>query len=482
MSSVKAKLEQVAASGQAKDRATQYRQVLEGILSAASASGHMGTLTADLHEFLGHAVQESLGLVLSRQLLQDFTTLFAEWAKDKAEAEGETIKGVWTFALAKMTPRLVAFDEQVRASLAVLAQPAQPCQPCHPWSAACTWPSVAMRPADGQRRLADRPTVRPTDRCVGAHGALSNKQISQAREHLAQIYEDEEEWTQAAKVLQEIPLDSGHRAISQDYKLRIYIHIASLLLEDEDAVSAEAYINRASLILPDSNDKLMQLRFRACQARSLDFRRMFLPAASKLLALSYDSDMADSERMSALVQAVTCTVLAGAGPQRTRMLATLYKDERVRERPELKTGGLFAILEKMYLGRVLRAPEVQEFAATLKPHQLARVSDDMTVLDRAVIEHNLLSASHLYNNISFGELGSLLAISADQAEAIATKMMGEGRLVGSLDRIDKLLYFTSSHVMPTWDAHVAGVCHQLEGIMDIVKEAHPDWVAQTLAH
>jgi hypothetical protein len=33
-----------------------------------------------------------------------------------------------------------------------------------------------------------------------------------------------------------------------------------------------------------------------------------------------------------------------------------------------------------------------------------------TILDRAVIEHNLLSASKLYNNISFEELGSLLEI------------------------------------------------------------------------
>ena len=33
-----------------------------------------------------------------------------------------------------------------------------------------------------------------------------------------------------------------------------------------------------------------------------------------------------------------------------------------------------------------------------------------TIVDRAVIEHNLLSASKLYNNISFTELGALLEI------------------------------------------------------------------------
>src|SRR5690242_10588619 len=90
--------------------------------------------------------------------------------------------------------------------------------------------------------------------------------------------------------------------------------------------------------------------------------------------------------------AITCAVLAGAGPQRSRMLATLYKDERVQRLPH------FSILEKMYLDRVLRPNEVKGFAETLKDHQKARLADGTTVLDRAVIEHNLLSASMIYNN------------------------------------------------------------------------------------
>lgn len=42
-----------------------------------------------------------------------------------------------------------------------------------------------------------------------------------------------------------------------------------------------------------------------------------------------------------------------------------------------------------------------------------------TILDRAVIEHNLLSASKLYNNISFDELGTLLEIPARKVESWA---------------------------------------------------------------
>ena len=59
----------------------------------------------------------------------------------------------------------------------------------------------------------------------------------------------------------------------------------------------------------------------------------------------------------------------------------------------------------MYLERILRKAEVDAFAEGLMPHQMATLADGTTVLDRAVTEHNLLSASKLYNNISFGGAG-----------------------------------------------------------------------------
>lgn len=50
----------------------------------------------------------------------------------------------------------------------------------------------------------------------------------------------------------------------------------------------------------------------------------------------------------ALNNAITCTILAAAGPQRSRMLSQLYKDERSASLP------VFPFLEKVYLERILR--------------------------------------------------------------------------------------------------------------------------------
>ena len=45
--------------------------------------------------------------------------------------------------------------------------------------------------------------------------------------------------------------------------------------------------------------------------------------------------------------------------------------------------------------RILRQAEVDSFAATLRPHQLAITADGSTVLARSVLEQDLLSASKL---------------------------------------------------------------------------------------
>ena len=64
-----------------------------------------------------------------------------------------------------------------------------------------------------------------------------------------------------------------------------------------------------------------------------------------------------------------------------------------------------------------------------------------TVLDRAVMEHNLLASSKIYNNITFRGLGALLDLTPGAAETMARKMIEQGRLRGFIDQVDKLIWF-----------------------------------------
>lgn len=228
-----------------------------------------------------------------------------------------------------------------------------------------------------------------------------------------------------------------HRQYTVDYKLETYLKIARLFLEEDDPIQAEAYINRASLLQADTKFEKLSILYKVCYARVLDYRRKFIEAAQRYNELSYRTIVDEDERMNALKKALICTILASAGQQRSRMLATLFKDERCQHLPA------YSILEKMYLERIIRRSDLQEFEALLQPHQKATTLDGTTILDRAVFEHNLLSASKLYNNITFVELGALLEILPTKAERIASQMITESRMNGYIDQIDGIVHFES---------------------------------------
>jgi len=287
------------------------------------------------------------------------------------------------------------------------------------------------------------------------------EQVTVIRQNLANIYEKEEEWKEAARVLIGIPLDSSQRVLEPEYKVNIYVKIAQLFLEDDESVQAEAYINRAAELIHQCKDEMLKLRYKVCFARIMDYKRQFMKAALRYYELS--QIVPESERFEALQYSIICAILAAAGPQRSRMLSTLYKDERSSK------ADVFPILEKMYLERILRKPEVEKFSKELKPHQVAITADGSTVLDRAVIEHNLLSASKLYNNISFLELGALLDISPEKAEKVASRMMVEERLRGSIDQIEGLVVFENAQESLTqWDNRIASACNSVNNILEVV--------------
>ncbi|KAM1388037.1 hypothetical protein ACFX2I_016208 [Malus domestica] len=308
-----------------------------------------------------------------------------------------------------------------------------------------------------------------------AHYALSQirvvsfeEQVMIIREKVAELYESEQQWSKAAQMLSGINLDSGTRAVDDTFKLSKCVQIARLYLEDDDAVNAEAFIHKASFLITTIQHEVLTLEYKICYARILDLKRRFSEAALRYYDFSQiekrqigDQEIDEEALEQALSAAVTCTILAAAGPQRSRVLATLYKDERCSK---LK---IYPILQKVYLERILRKPEIEAFAEELKPHQKALLPDNFTVLDRAMIEHNLLSASKLYTNISFEELGTLLGIEPHKAEKIASKMIYEDRMRGSIDQVEAVIHFQDdSEELQQWDQQIVGLCQALNDVLD----------------
>ncbi|CAN1323450.1 COP9 signalosome complex subunit 4 [Linum perenne] len=307
-------------------------------------------------KFIDHMLSDDVPLVVSRQLLQTF-------AQELGRLQPQAQKDIAHYTLTQIQPRVVSFEEQVLI----------------------------------------------------------------IREKLAELYESEQQWSRAAQMLSGIDLDSGMRVIDDTYRLSKCVQIARLYLEDDDAVNAEAFINKASFLVSNSQHEVLNLQYKVCYARILDLKRKFLEAALRYYDISQiekrqigDETIDEDALEQALTAAVTCTILAAAGPQRSRVLATLYKDERCSK---LK---IYPILQKVYLERILRKPEIDAFSEELKPHQ---------------------------------------------AEKIASRMICEDRMRGSIDQVEAVIHFEDdTEELQQWDQQISGLCQALNDVLDCMAK------------
>ncbi|KAL9111991.1 MAG: hypothetical protein Q9227_003611 [Pyrenula ochraceoflavens] len=329
--------------------------------------------------------------------------------------------------------------------------------------------------------------------CLQSSTATYDEQEYRLRESLASTYEKEEENATAARVLSAMSLER----VPDPSKVQIWIRIVRNYLEADDTVSAETFLNRIknlpSATSTFSSNPDLKLHYQLSQARILDSRRKFLDASAEYYNVSLSPTVAEDDRLQALSASITAAVLAPAGPQRSRALAKLYKDDRSSGTEE------FSILEKMFLDRLLSPGEVDAFAAKLQPHQLAQTADGSTVLAKAVVEHNLLAASKLYETISTDALGLLLGLkdtpgketAAEKAEDYAARMFEQGRLKGVIDQIQGVIAFEGEGIgvawergreVKVWDNGVREIVEMVEQCAAGVVDAFPELTAESMVY
>ena len=99
------------------------------------------------------------------------------------------------------------------------------------------------------------------------------------RTRLAEELEEGHEWVAAAKVLSQIPLDSGQKQYGKETKQEINMKIGRLYLEAEEYIEAENYIQRVGMLIDESTLEEFRIQHSAAFARIQDFRRKYIEAA-----------------------------------------------------------------------------------------------------------------------------------------------------------------------------------------------------------
>jgi COP9 signalosome complex subunit 4 len=149
----------------------------------------------------------------------------------------------------------------------------------------------------------------------------------------------------------------------------------------------------------------------------------------------------------------------------------IYKDGRLPQLdgiPQFETHS--TILKKMYTNQILGKEELTKFESSLQPHQKAIMGDGLTIMERGVVEHNMIAVSKIYQSIYVSELANVLGVAEDKAEKIAAGMIMDGSLNGSIDQVDGLVEFQSddsAHI--TWDKSISSFCVELNRVTDAIQ-------------
>jgi len=304
------------------------------------------------------------------------------------------------------------------------------------------------------------------------------------RDLLFNHYSVEQDFKSAAMVLSSLNMENTSKAWSVDDKADIYVKVAETFLADDEssADQAEIFVQKASALMNDvsstTQGKVIHLRYKTTHARVLDANRKFVDAAMRYFELSITPretvellNLNLDDLLEFLGKAVTCVVLGKAGPQRSRVLGVLYKDDRLRQlelMPKYATHA--SILTKMYAEQLLRRDEFTAFEDSLAEHQRAQTADGFTFPEKAIIEHNMLAAGRLYDNIHFNELGSILRLDAAKAERVAARMIVEDRLKATIDQTDGVLVFhNDDDALLSWDERIRGACGDLVELVEMVQ-------------
>jgi COP9 signalosome complex subunit 4 len=328
----------------------------------------------------------------------------------------------------------------------------------------------------------------------GVEGAAD----SRLRQALFDRRLDAGEYAEAARILGGTRTDpddpSSPYHMPPEDRADLHVKIAECFLEDDEIAEADAAVSKAGIVVAqiphlapsgdgaegssggtgNSKHRGLLLRYKSAHARVLDANRKFLAAAQRYYELSEPRpDVDPDESIQMLGRAATCAILAPSGAQRQRVLGQICRDDRLRQLDSLpQFAAHAAIVTKMYRHQIIRPGELVGFERSLAEHQKATMGDGLTIMERGVVEHNMVAVSILYRTIYVSDLSRILGVPPAKAEKIAAVMIMDGSLRGSVDQVEGLLeFYPAESPYEAWDRSIASFCVELNKVTDAVKAA-----------
>lgn len=270
-----------------------------------------------------------------------------------------------------------------------------------------------------------------------------------------------------------IPSIAIIRKIKEPERMEYYVRILDNYMDTDMIPEAMLTCGKAQKVSTKArrnNEKIpieIELKFKFLYTRLMDTNRKFLAAASIYYELSQSTIIKPEDIPRLIENAIRSCIIGPAGPQKSRILGLLYKDDRV------KTSPYYSILEKMLMEKVISKKEIEAFENSLEPHQKTKYPDGYTILEKALLENNIVSISKLYKAISITGLSDALSLSQSQAEKLISSMIFEKRLNAKIDQLSGTISFLQEgDVVTNFSKQVTSICRSLEEFLIEASSLH----------
>eukprot|EP00494_Astrolonche_serrata_P023803 UN24061 len=208
-----------------------------------------------------------------------------------------------------------------------------------------------------------------------------------------ELYKGDDEMVKAGKAIENLPLyvmDNASFLLPEDIKSSEEFHIeAAEYYLEAGSLRADQVINRVRNSVRRTHEQaLLWIRFKSAQARLADQHRRYGTAAYNYLSVLKDAEALDvpleqESKIQALTNAAVCAILDKHGPSRTSILADIcshYLASSVH---------CSSILQKITNGEIVAISDQKLFEQNLQKHHLGTMADGRTIVENAMIRHNV---------------------------------------------------------------------------------------------
>lgn len=284
---------------------------------------------------------------------------------------------------------------------------------------------------------------------------------------LSKMKEDEGNIQEAAKVLQELQVETFGQMDRRE-KTEFLLEQVRLCLDNKDYIRAQIMSNkitRKTLMEPDLQD--LKQRFYKLMIRyySHDSNHIEICKCYQNIYETPTVKENKAEWVAALQKMVIYVLLAGHDNTQSDLLHRIYEDKNLEEIPKYKD--LLRSFITVELIRWVRLKSV--FAAEFTAHFGAEATPAAGLwkdIQHRVVEHNIRVVAKYYTRISMQRLAVLLDLPQDDAETFVSDLVVHKSIFAKIDRPAGVVVFVKtqdpSETLNEWSGNVSQLLDLLE--------------------